>query len=301
MKYAEISIGTKICSLRTAKRMTQEQLADLLCVTPAAVSKWERNLAYPNIEMLWQMADFFECAIDELVGRKTAQLDHIGAYNKERLRLVSIADDLLRCSEISRAKGLLAMEEEIPRFGGGSRFLPFSILYILDLFMKQADMELVFRFLENYADALPEAEQREGHMVAGALKMIFAGTHPEIIKELAASFIGMEYREKLTDPRPAREEILRKYSDRKPYSETTGLLDVFRDMDDFEIQAVLRNTESDTLAAALYGASGQVIARFLSNLSDRILYFISEDIEHWQGTETDILAAQRKILTLLPG
>ena len=56
--------------ITSGKGMTQEQLAVMLCVSPAAVSKWERNLANPSIEMLWALADYFECSIDELVGRE---------------------------------------------------------------------------------------------------------------------------------------------------------------------------------------------------------------------------------------
>ena len=39
MEYPKITIGGKIYSLRVAKGMTQEQLAAILCVSPAAVSK----------------------------------------------------------------------------------------------------------------------------------------------------------------------------------------------------------------------------------------------------------------------
>ena len=70
MEWRKIMIGGKIYSLRVAKGMTQEQLATVLCVSPATVSKWERNIANPNIEMLWVLADYFECSIDELVGRE---------------------------------------------------------------------------------------------------------------------------------------------------------------------------------------------------------------------------------------
>lgn len=39
MGQNRIAIGGKIYSLRVAKGMTQEQLAAILCVSPAAVSK----------------------------------------------------------------------------------------------------------------------------------------------------------------------------------------------------------------------------------------------------------------------
>ena len=61
---------------------------------------------------------------------------------------------------------------------------------------------------------------------------------------------------------------------------------------------MLRNMDNDTLTAALAGASGKVAVRFLSNLADRILCCIHEDIEHWSGTEEEILAAQRKVLEI---
>ena len=35
---------------------------------------------------------------------------------------------------------------------------------------------------------------------------------------------------------------------------------------------------------------------FMSNLSDRVLYLLSEDLEHWEGSEEDILTAQRTML-----
>ena len=32
------------------------------------------------------------------------------------------------------------------------------------------------------------------------------------------------------------------------------------------------------------------------NLSDRLLYFVSEDIDRWSGTEEEIVKAQRRVL-----
>lgn len=49
VKYHDVAIGGKIYSLRMAKQMKQEQLAAVLSISPAAVSKWERNLSKPSI------------------------------------------------------------------------------------------------------------------------------------------------------------------------------------------------------------------------------------------------------------
>lgn len=301
-RWAGVSMGGKIYSLRMARRMTQEQLAGVLCVSPAAVSKWERNLANPNIEMLWALADFFECTIDELVGRAVAEVACVGAYDEDGLQLVAVAEDLLKCSEISRASGLLAMEEAVEGLKGGSRFLAFAVHYVMYAFMREMDLEQTFGFLENYAETLPEAKRREGRMVAGALKLIFSGLREEFVRECVASYIGMEYRKKIgngtigVDLKAARKKIIDKYKDKKLWSEATDLLENCDALEDFEAQAILRNLEKDTLVGALTGASGKVVTKFLSNLSDRILYFINEDLEEWQGTEEEILAAQRKVL-----
>lgn len=303
VKYHGVAMGGKIYSLRRAKRMSQEQLAAVLNISPAAVSKWERNLSNPSIEMLWVLADFFECSIDELVGRTLVQVEKVGTYDRKKIRLVVVGEDLLKCSEISRAEGLLAMEAYIPKLKSGSRFLAFAIPCILNFFMEQLSLDDAFQILENYVTTLPEEERQEGSMIVAVLRKIFAGENPKILQELIASFIGMDYSEKngrMSEIlKYTRQEILDKYKGKKTYSENTDLLEEFVHVGDYEIQLILRNIEDvATLTAALAGASGDAAGRFLSNLSDRLLYFIHEDMQQWNGTEEDILAAQKKVLEI---
>lgn len=301
--YHGISLGGKLYSLRMAKRMSQEQLAAVLGISPAAVSKWERDLSKPSIEMLWALADLFACSIDELVGRTQIQVEKVGIYDEEKLRLAVIGEDLLQCSEMSRTQGLLTLESCIPTFKGGSIFLAFAIPYALDLFMKQLGPDEIFSFLENYAATLSEEEHAEGKMIVAALRKIFSGESTEIVRELIASFIGMEYREKNAAKirevlQYTHEEILKQYQGKKCFSAKTDLLEDFAGVGDFEIRLILRNTDNVTLTAALMGASGKVVKAFLANLSERMLYFIHEDMVQWSGTEDEILDAQRKVLEL---
>ena len=53
----EMNIGTNIKRLRLAKGMTQEQLASLLSVSTAAVSKWEARNTYPDVTLLFPLAE----------------------------------------------------------------------------------------------------------------------------------------------------------------------------------------------------------------------------------------------------
>lgn len=304
MGYHRITIGGKIYSLRVAKGMTQEQLAAVLCVSPAAVSKWERNLANPSIEILWELADYFECSIDELVGREEKHLTKVGMYDCEKMQLVEVAEELLVCSEISRKEGLLALDDRMKIYEGESKFLPFAIHFFLQSFMKRMDFELTFQLLENYVETLAANERREGYMITHMLKRIASGEDTEMLREIVASYVGVGYWEKLeADNRmvrgkKTREEIISKYRDKKLYSERTDLMERFEMVGDFEIQVILRNLDNETLTAALCGASGKIVAGFLMNLSDRLLYFVSEDIDNWKGTEEDILKAQRRMLAI---
>ena len=57
----------KLQQLRKQKGLTQEQLADQLYVSRAAVSKWESGRGYPNIDSLKALAKFYSVTIDELL------------------------------------------------------------------------------------------------------------------------------------------------------------------------------------------------------------------------------------------
>ena len=52
--------GTFINLLRKEKGLTQKELAELLHVTDKAVSRWETGKSYPDIEVLQQIAEYFD-------------------------------------------------------------------------------------------------------------------------------------------------------------------------------------------------------------------------------------------------
>jgi len=64
----EIRIGENIKRLRKTKSVTQEQIAEVLGISVTAVSKWERNETYPDITLLFPLANYFEVTLDELMG-----------------------------------------------------------------------------------------------------------------------------------------------------------------------------------------------------------------------------------------
>lgn len=62
-----MNIGSKIKELRKSNKLTQEQLAEYLNVSPQAVSKWETGMSSPDIDMIPKIASFFTVTIDELM------------------------------------------------------------------------------------------------------------------------------------------------------------------------------------------------------------------------------------------
>ncbi len=61
------TLGTYIRTLRLQNQMTQSQLADKLNVTDKAVSKWERDLSYPDIALFPKLADVLGVNVNDLL------------------------------------------------------------------------------------------------------------------------------------------------------------------------------------------------------------------------------------------
>lgn len=91
-----IKIGRKIRLLRKKNDATQEKLAEYLGVTPQAVSRWESEICYPDIETLPQIADFFGVGMDELLCYDSVQKE---AKVKEYLSRAQSLEDLEKWSD----------------------------------------------------------------------------------------------------------------------------------------------------------------------------------------------------------
>lgn len=64
----QIEIGKNIRALRHRDGRTQEDLATALGVTCQAISRWEANGGYPDMEIVPAIANYFHVTIDELFG-----------------------------------------------------------------------------------------------------------------------------------------------------------------------------------------------------------------------------------------
>jgi len=61
-------IAENLRSLRKGMELTQEDVAEMLRVSPQSVSKWERGDTYPDITLLPALANLFKTSVDALIG-----------------------------------------------------------------------------------------------------------------------------------------------------------------------------------------------------------------------------------------
>ena len=66
----EITIGKRIAALRREKNLKQDDLAQMLEVSPQAVSKWENDQTCPDISLLPNLAKILGVSVDELLSGK---------------------------------------------------------------------------------------------------------------------------------------------------------------------------------------------------------------------------------------
>ena len=66
-----MTIGQKISILRTAEKMSQEQLAEMLCVSRQSVSKWESDKSLPEITTVLELSKIFGITTDDLLHNET--------------------------------------------------------------------------------------------------------------------------------------------------------------------------------------------------------------------------------------
>ncbi len=86
----QVHIGTKIKELRKRDGRTQDAMANAIGVTAQAISRWEANGGYPDMELIPSIANYFGITIDELFGyecERQSKIDRMvqSIYEKNKL------------------------------------------------------------------------------------------------------------------------------------------------------------------------------------------------------------------------
>lgn len=158
------TLGKRIASFRKENNLTQEQLAEMLNVTPQAVSKWENDIACPDISLLPELAKTFNVSIDELlIGKKEEKKvvelipeEKRKDYNDLMLRICvdSTEGDKVRVNlPIPIIEAAINMGLDISEMSGNNNVKNIDFTKILDLVKKGVVGNLV------------EVESSDGDMV----------------------------------------------------------------------------------------------------------------------------------------
>lgn len=106
------TFGATISALRKEKGMTQLDLARQMGVTDKAVSKWERDLSFPDVTSLPKLAEVLDTSVDELLEVKTAAQEEPAAP-----KVPALVELVLKAVALAMGVGVVAltiMDEATP-------------------------------------------------------------------------------------------------------------------------------------------------------------------------------------------
>ena len=142
-----MKLGEKIYNLRTAKNLSQGDLAEMLGVSRQSISKWENNSAMPDLEKIIKLSDIFEVSIDEMVkgdatlsGKQAntagaaPKVEYVQVVQKQTIEGRKIAGIILFCMAFLLTFGILLLTGSL---GGIIYAIPFLLCGIICFTVKK--------------------------------------------------------------------------------------------------------------------------------------------------------------------
>ncbi|MCR5067684.1 MAG: helix-turn-helix domain-containing protein [Erysipelotrichaceae bacterium] len=108
----ELTLSENIRKMRKQRKLTQEKLAEALGVTVGAVYKWETGLSRPELELIVEMADFFDTSVDVLLG-----------YKMQDNRLESLSRRITELCRTMDPEALSEIEKTLAKYPNSFRFV----------------------------------------------------------------------------------------------------------------------------------------------------------------------------------
>lgn len=118
----EIKIGSKIKELRKKQRITQEQLAEKIGVSFQAVSKWENDIALPDITLIPVLANYFGVSTDEVLCYDSTEKEN---------EIKNLVDKSYEFRETDPEEGRRILEEGLKKYPDNDILLN-NMLYVIN-------------------------------------------------------------------------------------------------------------------------------------------------------------------------
>ncbi len=117
-----MNIGNKIRELRKQQGITQEQLAESIGISFQAVSKWENNIALPDITLAPTLASYFGVSMDELFDFNIKRIEYA---------VKGITEKAYKYRESDPAESKRILEEGLKMYPENDILLN-NLLYVMD-------------------------------------------------------------------------------------------------------------------------------------------------------------------------
>ena len=161
-----MTLGERIKELRKKNDLTQEKLADYLCVSYQAVSKWECGLSNPDLTLLVPLAKILKVSTDELLGMTEKEAD------KRYQELEVLHEETYKTGDL--AVRIQTSETAVKEYPGDMKW------------MNRYAWDIWFQALEEKEDAVYEQWREKAiHYFA----IVIENTNEEEIKEHAVTGI----------------------------------------------------------------------------------------------------------------
>ena len=82
---------------RLAKKYTQEDVAEKLCITPQSVSRWECGNTLPDVMLLPEIAKLYGVMVDDLFKKQSVAYDNYAQRLSALYEISEDPEDFLRC------------------------------------------------------------------------------------------------------------------------------------------------------------------------------------------------------------
>jgi transcriptional regulator with XRE-family HTH domain len=105
------TLGQKIKSLRLEKKLTQEELGNILGLGKSSISMYENDKMSPDDDIKNKIADYFNVSIDYLLGRTDIRNPYIPQEYQENNKVTK--RDLKNYEEFIKHAGTFFMDDQI--------------------------------------------------------------------------------------------------------------------------------------------------------------------------------------------
>ncbi|MDO4865576.1 MAG: helix-turn-helix transcriptional regulator [Clostridia bacterium] len=163
----KMKLAENIRAFRRKRSLTQEQLAEVLGVTVGAVHKWETRLSVPEMPMIVEMADFFDCSVDALLG-----------YEMKDNRLAATEARIWQYHNDKNRDGLIEVEKALKKYPNTFTIAYAGAMTYHGIGFEARDKALLHRALELYRKArqlLPQNQDASisDQTLCGAISQVY--------------------------------------------------------------------------------------------------------------------------------